>query len=88
MTFVRLVRFSQNPIVVHLKKAIRDGGSTVLYTAYIVDTVDAVYTVDTVYTFYTVDTVYTVYTVNTVCTSQTALHCLNSSIYAYIYVYC
>ena len=36
-----------------------------------------VYTVDM---FNTVDMVYTVYTI------QTALHCLNSSMYAYIYI--
>ena len=42
------------------KNTIRDGGSTTLYAAYTVDTVDAVdmdYTVDMVYT---VDIVYTV----------------------------
>ena len=52
------------------KKNIRDRGGIVLY---------AVYTVDMVYTVDTVDTVYTV------CTFQTALHCLNSTMYAYIY---
>ena len=66
------------------KKTIKDGGSTALCTAYIVDTVDVVYTVDTVYTFYTVDTVYTVYNVNTVYTSQTALHYLNSRMHVCI----
>ena len=61
-------------------------------TVYTVDTVDIVYTVDMVYTFdmvYTIDMVYYVDTVNTVyivCAIQTALHCLNSSIYAYIQV--
>ena len=44
-----------------------------------VDTVDTFYTVDMVYSVYTVDTVDTVYTI------QTALHCLDSSKYAYIY---
>ena len=44
-----------------------------LYTAYMIDTV---------YTVGTVDTVYTVFTVYTI---QTALHCSNISIYAYIY---
>ena len=47
-----------------LKNTIRDGGSTALYTAYTVDTVDRAYTVDTVYT------VYMIYTVDIV---QTAL---------------
>ena len=39
----------------------------------------AAYTVDTD------DTVLMVYTVDTAFTIQTALHCLNSSMYAYIY---
>ena len=42
---------------------------------------DIVYTVDMVYT---IDMVYTVDTVDTVYTVQIALHCLNSSRYAYI----
>ena len=57
------------------KNTIRDRGSTVLYTAY------------TVYTVYTVCTIYSVYSVYGVCTVysvQTALHCLSSSICAYI----
>ena len=41
-----------------------------VYTVDIVDTDDLVYTVDTVYTVYTI---------------RTALHCSNSSMYAYIY---
>ena len=44
-----------------------DGGSSAPYAAYTVDTVNIVYTVDIV------DTVYTI---------QTALHCLNSSMFA------
>ena len=56
------------------KNTIRDGGSTTLYAAYTVDTVDAVdmdYTVDMVYTvdmIYTIDMVYTVDTVDNVYT--------------------
>ena len=50
-----------------------DGGSSAPYAAYTVDTVCMVYTVDIVYTVDTVDTVYTI---------QTALHCLNSSMFA------
>ena len=42
------------------KNTIRDGGSTVLCTAYTVDIVDTVDTVDTVDIVYTVDMVYTV----------------------------
>ena len=42
-------------------------------------TFDMVYTIDMVYYVDTVNTVYIV------CAIQTALHCLNSSIYAYIY---
>ena len=44
------------------KNAIRDGGSTALWTAYTVDHVDMVYsyTVDAVDTVYIVDTAYTV----------------------------
>ena len=57
-----------------------------------VDTVDMTYTVhmfytDIVYTVdmvYTIDMVYTVDTVDTVYTVQIALHCLNSSMCAYI----
>ena len=41
-----------------------------------VDTVDMVYTIDMIYTVDTIDAVYTI---------QTALHCLNRSMYAYIY---
>ena len=37
------------------KNIIRDGGSTALYAAYTVDTVDMVYTVDTAYTIYTIE---------------------------------
>ena len=61
-----------------IKNTIRDGGSPAQYAAYTVDTVDTVvmvYTVDMVYT----DTIETVYNI------QTALHCLNSLKYAYIY---
>ena len=36
-------------------------------------------------TLYTTNTVYTVKSVFTVYTSQTALHCFNSSMFAYIY---
>ena len=82
-----------------VKNIIRDGGSTALYTAYTVDTVNnvgMVYTVDMVYTVgmvytvdmvYKVDMVYTVGTVYTVYTIQTDLHCFrlfkNNSIYAW-----
>ena len=59
------------------KNTIRDGGTTA--HAYTIDTVEMVYTVDMIYT---VDMVYTAYPVNTI---QNALHCLNSSMYAYIY---
>ena len=40
------------------------------------------YTVYTAYTAYTASTTHTVYII------QIALHCLNSSMYAYIYMYC
>ena len=43
----------------------------------------ALYTVLTAYTVYTVKTVYTVNTVNTI---ETALHYLNSSMHAYLYI--
>ena len=43
----------------------------------------AVYTVDMVYTVYMI---YTVDTVDTVYTIQTALYCINSTMYAYIYI--
>ena len=84
----------------HPKNTIRDGGSTALYAAYTVDmvftvdtvyTVDMVFTVDMVYTIDTVDnvdnvdTVGTVDNVDAVDTVDTALHYLNSSMYAYIY---
>ena len=49
------------------KYTIRDGGSTALYAACTVDTVDTVYAVDTddtVYTVNAVDTVDMVYTVD------------------------
>ena len=49
-----------------------------LYAVYIVDTVGMVYTIDMVFNVDTVDTVDIVYTV------QTALHCVNSSMYAHI----
>ena len=42
------------------KDTIRDGGSTALYAAYTVDTVDSVDTVYTVDMVYTIDMVYTV----------------------------
>ena len=48
------------------KDTIRDGGSTVLYAAFTVDTIDSVYTVDSVCTVYTSDMVYTVDIVYTV----------------------
>ena len=54
------------------KNAIRDGGSTALWTAYTVDHVDMVYTIDMTYT---VDTVYTADNVYTVYTIETALNC-------------
>ena len=84
--------YSTKSIGISLKD-IGDGGSTLLYTAYTVDTVDIVYTVDTidmvdtVFMVYTVDIVYTVdmvynvdnvYTIDTVYTIQTASHCFNS----------
>ena len=47
------------------------GGSTALYTAYTVHAIDTIDTVDTGNTVYTI---------------QTALHCLNSSVHACIYV--
>ena len=50
------------------KNTIRDGGSTALCTFG---------TVYTIYTFYIFDTVDTIYTI------ETALHCLNSGMYAY-----
>ena len=56
-----------------IKNTFRDGGRIVLYAVYIVDTVGMVFNVDAV------DTVDIVYTV------QTALHCVNSSMYAYTY---
>ena len=52
------------------RNTIRDGGSTALYTAYTVATVnnvDMVYTVDMVYSVDMVYTVDTVYTVDMVC---------------------
>ena len=67
------------------KNTIRDGGNTTLQAAYIVDTLDMVYSVDMVYPVdivYTVDMIYLIFVVYTI---QTALHCLNISIYAYIY---
>ena len=48
----------------------RDGGSTALKTAYTVDTVNFVDVVDTAHVVYII---------------ETALHCLNSSTYTYIY---
>ena len=69
----------------HKKNATRDEGSTAPYT---VNTVDSVKTIAMVYTVdmvdavdmvYTVDSIYTVYNI------QTALHCVNSSMYAYLY---
>ena len=41
-----------------------------VYTVDMVDAVDMVYTVDSIYTVYNI---------------QTALHCVNSSMYAYLY---
>ena len=48
----------------------RDGGSTALKTAYTVDTVNFVDVVDTAHVVYII---------------ETALHCLNSSTYSYVY---
>ena len=64
------------------KNTIGDGGSTAVET---VDTVNPVDTVDIVDTVHTVDIVDTVDTVDTVYTIETALHCYNISMYAYIY---
>ena len=57
----------------NVKNTIIDAGSIALH---VVSTVDMAYILDMVYIL---DTVYTVYTI------QTALHCLNSSMYSYIY---
>ena len=65
-----------------IKNTIRDGGSTALYAVYTVYTVDMVYTFDMVYNVDMVYTVDSVETVNTVNTIQTALHCLDSGMYA------
>ena len=59
-----------------IRNTFRDGGRIVLHAVYIVDTVGMVFNVDTVDVVDTVDIVYTV---------QTALHCVNSSMYAYTY---
>ena len=55
------------------KNAIRDGGNTALYPALLL----------TLLTWFTLFTL--VYTVDKFYTIQTVLHCLNSSMYAYIY---
>ena len=67
----------QNNWAMEEKNTIRDGDNTALYT---VLTAYTVYTVNTAYTVYTVKTVYTVNTI------ETALHFLNSSMHAYIYI--
>ena len=77
MTGVKKMLKSRKPLkrtikwtkIYEKENTIRDEGSTVLYAACTVDTDDTVHMV------YTVDTAYTI---------QTALHCLNISMYAYI----
>ena len=76
---IRMVRYWSKYIYLYLvpagfriKNTNRDAGSTALYIAH------TVYTVPTVFTFYIV------HIVNAV---QTALHCLKSSMYAYMYCY-